>query len=355
MKSRQFITFFSFFLILFVVVAMLADKPERDSRDELPTGWSHYLIQEDIESIVSDQQYVWVGGRDGVWKLDRATGQLIGKVITKVPMHFVQSILLDNSDTLWVAHNSGLTAFKGNEARLYTGKDGLPDDRVNTVMLDNQGSLWAGTWGGAARMQGDRWVKTIHSLASPENMIRVMLQDRSGGLWLGSYVAPLGGVLHDGNGDHKMYNTANGLPHNNVTSLWEDNEGAIWAGTGLYERGGLAKFMRDQSGWKLDRVLTKADGLAGAKVRSVFQDSTGIYWIGSEYDGLALGDGTSWMVINVDDGLSHPEIKCVSEDVDGNMWLGTRHGVTRINKSAAAHLRQQFIHESTEQKGTAGS
>ena len=63
--------------------------------------------------------------------------------------------------------------------------------------------------------------------------------------------------------------------------------GAVYVATGYGDRGGLALYRNGT--WS---VLSVADGLPGANVRSVFEDSGGRLWVGSEYDGLAvLGEG----------------------------------------------------------------
>ena len=308
----------------------------------LAEGWSQILTMGDVESIVFQNNHVWVGGRDGVWQLERESGNVIRQLEPKKPFHFVRSLLVDHEGTLWIAHNSGLTSFKDNKFTSYTTQHGLPDVRVNTLMQDQEGRLWAGTWNSAAVLEGDAWNRQDIEIAKPENMINVMTQDHHGGLWLGSYVAPLGGVVHLSKGQVQTFSTENGLPHNNVTSIFEDRDGAVWVGTGLYQRGGLVKFVYHEDNWLINRVFMEKDGLAGPKVRSVFQDSHGMYWFGSEYDGLAILYKGQWETLNVTDGLTHPEVKSVAEDDRGAIWLGTRHGITRIQSQAVKKLRNRL-------------
>jgi len=81
-------------------------------------------------------------------------------------------------------------------------------------------------------------------------------------------------------------------------------------------------------------MLGKSDGLAGEKVRSLFQDRDGVYWIGSEYDGVVRWDGDSRQTLTVREGLSGNEIKDWLQDQDGSLWLATEDGVTLIRQKA---------------------
>jgi ligand-binding sensor domain-containing protein len=104
------------------------------------------------------------------------------------------------------------------------------------------------------------------------------------------------------------------------------------------DQGGAAIFESRLAGWELVAHVPAA-GLAGPKVRSVFQDSRGRVWLGSENDGVAvrLGDQTL-RVLTVDHGLSAQEILVIREGPEGDMWLGTIDGLTRIGPAALSVL-----------------
>ena len=116
-----------------------------------------------------------------------------------------------------------------------------------------------------------------------------------------------------------------------VNAILEDREGVLWFGTGFAARGGVSLY--DGAQWT---ALTREDGLAGDKVRSLFQDAAGVMWIGSEYDGIARATGQGWQVLDVKSGLSGMEIKAILQTPQGDLWLGTENGITRIT---AAVLR----------------
>jgi ligand-binding sensor domain-containing protein len=57
-------------------------------------------------------------------------------------------------------------------------------------------------------------------------------------------------------------------------------------------------------------------------------------WIGSEYDGIAVGTPGSWKILSEKDGLAGYEVKVMTQDADGTYWLGTESGLNRIRLDA---------------------
>ena len=69
----------------------------------------------------------------------------------------------------------------------------------------------------------------------------------------------------------------------------------------------------------------------GSVVRSVFQDSHGVLWIGGEGD-LLRHDGKTLTSYDVKDALGNGvTVKQVIQDKNGAIWCGTEGGITRID------------------------
>lgn|GEM_PF-451627 len=64
-------------------------------------------------------------------------------------------------------------------------------------------------------------------------------------------------------------------------------------------------------------------------VREVFQDRDGVFWFGTNGDGLARFDGESLTYISVDDGLAGIAIRGILQSPDGALWFATESGVSR--------------------------
>lgn len=304
------------------------------SETDTPEGWARLCLDDEFSAIAEQGDVIWAGGRDGVYKFDKKNVAFIGKLELVPNLTYVRGLVVDDENRLFVASQDGLVLYENGSSKFITTKDGLPDNRVNCIMKDHQGVIWVGTWGGAAAYRDGSW-ETINTGDGLYNdMVNVMLQDSSGGMWFGAYAVKDGGVSCLKDGNWYYFNLTNGLPNENVTGFYEDDDRGIWCGTGFLDRGGACRFVYKDSKPVLEHLMIKSDGLAGEKVRSIFEDSTGKVWFCSEYDGVALFKNGKSILLNVKDGLSDPEIKLGITDSEGNLWLAARKGVTYISRNA---------------------
>ena len=308
--------------------------------EELPAGWTLIRPPGEVYAMVIDGDYVWTGGHEGLFKVDRIGKTLIEQVELPREVDYVNAIYIDERDRVWIGHFNGLTIKDGNSFEHIGEGKGLPDSRVNCIYLNSDLNLMVGTWGGVAINDGDSWDVITVDNGLMVDMVNVIMEDSRGGYWFGHYLAPAGGISYLCEGNWQYFSVDNGLPHNNITSFFEDDEGYVWAGTGLFERGGLIRFAFQDGKWVIDEVFNKDDGLAGEKVRFVFQDNREVYWITSEFDGIAVfpkeslfGDGES-TILTEENGLANYEVKVVIQDRDGLIWLGTHNGLNVLDAEA---------------------
>ncbi len=66
-------------------------------------------------------------------------------------------------------------------------------------------------------------------------------------------------------------------------------------------------------------------------ITSVFQDSKGAYWFGSQKSGVARFDGQGFRVFSVEDGLAGTQVRTIQEDREGTLWFGTSNGISRYD------------------------
>jgi ligand-binding sensor domain-containing protein len=58
-------------------------------------------------------------------------------------------------------------------------------------------------------------------------------------------------------------------------------------------------------------------------VLSVFQDSNGDMWFGTDGGGVNKFDGTTWITYTEADGLFSNHIQSISQDSNGIMWFAS--------------------------------
>lgn len=293
-------------------------------------GFDVVLEEKDICAFAFDGDILYAGGADGLYAID--TNTLETEEIGDYP--YIRALLKDD-DGLFIGHDGGLTYIGNNgTSETFTKEDYLPDNRVNALLLDSLGRLWIGTWGGALLIDGDKVTLYDTRDGLLDNMVNVIYEDSRGNIWFGSYVAPRGGVSVLTDAGWQYFTVGDDLPHANITSIIGTRDGRVVVGGGLYTRGGGVKFIYSSGRWEKEITITKESGLAGEKIRSLYEDSQNLLWVGSEYDGLAVFYDGGSLIIDETCGLSCNEVKIIREDKDGDIWLGTRRGVTRIMKGA---------------------
>ena len=143
----------------------------------------------------------------------------------------------------------------------------------------------------------------------------------------------------------RTWTSAEGLPANSVTDIIQDSKGYLYFGTyeGLVRFDGLEFVTLNRS------YDPKYDFVAA---RSLFQDSLGTIWVGSNDDGL-IGIHESGTVekYTVENGLPNNSIRAICEDRDQNIWVGTASGIVYLKKSGNVNERTPIRPVGLEQYG----
>lgn len=329
-------------LAFVAVILLIMGYMGRQSPQE--TEPSKYTILDppsDVTCMVEQDDVLWVGGKEGVVKIDIET-KSVQDIQCDERMTYTRHMLIYN-ETLWIGHDRGLTWYNNSGCETLTEEDGMIDDRVNYLMEASDGALWAGTWHGAYYYQEGAWESITVDDGLMDNYVNVMIEDNYGGIWFGSNTAPEGGISIYHDGKWQYFNTENGLVHNNIVQFYEDTDGSIWASTGLLDIGAAIKFQYLDGEWKLTEILNDTHGLPKGKIRSVYRDNEGYLWVGSENNGLAIETPDGFKIITRDDGLSHDEVKVYYVDEKNNLWLGTRYGITILSENDIDEIRNEDI------------
>jgi ligand-binding sensor domain-containing protein len=302
----------------------------------LPPGWMTVIPPNDVMALVEYQGSIWSGGKDGLYQLDRSSGELLAKVeVDDGPdFRFTYALLVGKQGhDLWVGHLNGLSHFDGENWQTYTHDDGLSNEQVLSLAHNPNGELWIGTRTGLSRY--DPAGEQISPLSSeaPQTAISVLFFNPGGNLWAGNGFSKEGGLFKYDGHHWESLGIEQGLAHPMVSSILNTHDGELWFGTGLGALGGLS--IMDGQTW---RTLTEESGLAGGKVRYIFQDQAGVFWVGSEYYGIVRMAQAGWQTLTPDHGLAGWEVKAMLQDLDGNLWLGTENGLTRISHAAWQNL-----------------
>ena len=260
----------------------------------------------------------------------------------------VRSFVVDREGNLWVGMTAaGLVRLRRAPLTAYGKDEGLSDSSFNTVFQDQDGRVWLGAdslyW-----FDGHRF----HLFPGVANTVSIA-QTRDGDLWFGGY----GGLSRWRSGVLTRFHVDAPV----VSVIYQDREGALWIGGGKEDRpGGLYRFLNG----KLDRIPGITDvhhiiedrdgglwvaGIGGifhvrdgkavpfrqnqslpSHIGSIYQDSTGTFWVATYGGGLfRLRDG-QLKAITTKDGLPNNMLLRILDDGKGNLWVSSNQNILRL-------------------------
>jgi ligand-binding sensor domain-containing protein/anti-sigma regulatory factor (Ser/Thr protein kinase) len=311
----------------------------------------------DPESLSNNRIWSMYGGNDGViWfgnyagginKLDRANEKF--RIFKNEPNekntlfgNIVFSVFEDEeTGRLWVGtDDAGLNAIdiKTGVYSHYANNTagGLKSNQITVIMKDSYGTLWCATssgvysWDPDAQMflhlkteDGDYFTK------GNGNLVLSMMEDKEGNFWFGTDGA---GVYLWERKENRWsnfrsgLNEKNGLRNNVVWSLYQESSGIIWLGT----EGGLAKFSKtDRSFTCYQSDPANRTGLSNNKVFSFCEDRAGRLWIATSGGFNRLIDSSGrFERFTEADGLANNCVYSILEDRKGRLWMSTNNGIS---------------------------
>jgi len=343
---------------------------KHDSKD--PTS----LNSNSVISVYEDNSgLIWIGtAGGGVNKFDKEKRKINHYKHNpydpaSISFNDVYPIYEDNSGNIWIGTNGGGLNKLDKEKGKFNHYKHDPDDpttlsynNVFSICEDNSGVLWIGTTGGGLNklVPGDSeespptFIHYKHDPNNPkslsDNKVYSIYEDSSGDLWIGT-TRGLNKLVPNDNKEspptfiHFNNNSddPSSLSHYIVRTIYEDRSGTLWIGT---DGGGLNKLIPpvpdSSSGDNKESLPTfihyKHDpndptSLSNNTVLSIYEDKSGILWIGTWGGGLNKFDRekihfTHYRQI---DGLPNELIIGILEDDYGNLWISTNKGISKFN------------------------
>lgn len=103
-----------------------------------------------------------------------------------------------------------------------------------------------------------------------------------------------------------------------VRTVFQDSKGIIWFGT----QGGAFKLAGDSLSY-IDSIRSELGGRV--TIKDIAEDKEGIIWIGHT-DGISRIEGTVVTNYYESDGLISNDVWCIETDASGHVWIGTIAG-----------------------------
>ncbi len=239
---------------------------------------------------------------------------------------------------LWIGFSSGeVSLLKNGRITSYSLKDGLPPSTVRSLVRDRQGRIWAASVTGLSLFDGSRWMP-VGADWNFSGGATAALVDRAGTIWIGTPDR----VVFLPERAEKFQTAASGLIEfgnypRYVTSLAEASDGTVW----MSALAGPIQPVRPPS--TANRYLETQSG----SLKSFFDDQ-GSLWVATLGKGLwrvpypdrfgsrkaAESNGLT-EVYGRADGLTSDYTQSMFQDSEGDIWVGTNVGLDRFRQSAA--------------------
>jgi ligand-binding sensor domain-containing protein len=295
-------------------------------------------------------------------------------------VYFFNCISVDNSGNLLSGTDNGLLYFdikNEQKPKLICKHPELENKNIKFITKDALSSFfyWLAIPGegvyGMKKANNKYNVSTIiaKELNSTTKNIACIYSDKSSNLWISLSEEGLKKIVFTGNKDFykvQTINHNNGLHNLYIQSIFQDFEENMWFGTfggGLIqmpvERFVFLKpeldsdiksilidnysniLLGTQNGLVvydlLDNTKTKIfdskNGFVNDKVNALFQDKSGVIWIGTEQNGLFTLNSESWKFENYSkkNKLSSLSVNCISQNKSLQIVIGTKEGVYFVN------------------------
>ncbi|HEU5051780.1 MAG TPA: two-component regulator propeller domain-containing protein [Hanamia sp.] len=281
-----------------------------------------------------------------------------------VPWQLISGMSQGPDGFLWISNYTGVYKYDGQQFTHYLhdpkNSNSLADNRTECILAAKDGTTWIGTYvTGLDHLDPATGIFTHfrhlpHVSASLSNdTVTALMQDKQGTLWVGTY----GGIdrfnAQNGTFTHFVHvaNDSTSLSNNLVRVIYQDHEGVIWVGTGspfgenaAGGAAGLNRFDSKTGTFKSYKHDPKnPNSIADNRVRAIFEDSKGNFWVGTAGDGLQTLDRTTGVFTHYYYDPAHPErlsrpplektlpyvddnITFITEDNAGRIWIGTMEG-----------------------------
>ncbi|MBM3241032.1 hypothetical protein FJZ31_32515 [Candidatus Poribacteria bacterium] len=332
-------------------------------------AWTYFtkmdtLIGREVKTLAVDERYVWCGADKGLSRYDKWYGTWenfsrkrssgmdsfnFGSPEEKEGLvdNNVSAIAVDDQ-YVWIGTRNGANRYDKIADRWdkYTPENGLPHPDVTSVAIAGS-NVWMGTNSGIGKYprtadDPNAWISytsgtDIQAMAVSKEFAQTLISDEvwcmsatKDAVWVGTR---RGVSRYDTSKDlWKTFTEEDGLASNEVSSIAIDGD-KVWFGGDK----GVTLYSEATHDWI---HFTTEDGLPSNRITCIAVPSSGgvgvggeDVWFGTFDAGVARYSKTNktWKTLAKEDGLTHNGILSIAVDGD-NVWIGTQRGLSRYNK-----------------------
>ena len=259
----------------------------------------------------------------------------------------ITSVCKTSNDDFWIGTFRGLNHLDPVSKKFTTympnpndlRQDYQNDNHIFNILEDQNQNIWVGTAEGLRRF--DRHVEQFfHYSITGKKDIEAIYEDSKGQIWVSAIRAGL--FRYDSTIDDLVPVGHNTEMPESFTAISEGENNSLWLGSyeGLYHlnltNNRIKKYQRD---------LNDVKSLSGDAVMSMYKDSRGNLWIGTQI-GLSLlhnSDPVTFEHFLEKDGLAGSIVLKIFEDAQGTLWLDTDKGISAFDQDTKTFRNFYFL------------
>lgn len=245
-----------------------------------------------IRGIYANNDFIFVGGYNGLDKINRKTGEISTIDETIVP-YVIKPDLINPDKYLWIGTESKENPlFKYDIKRNKLINQKLECGYVFSMLIDTGNIIWIGSVNQLIKYN-TKSNKTLKYTYKSESI--------------------------------------NSIQNGSIKALIKDKAGFLWLGS---DKSGMSKFdPKTEKFYKYQANLKQTNGLNNDQVISLFCDEDNRIWAGTYNGGINILDSErkSFTFINTSFGLSNDVIYSIIPDCQKNIWVSTNKGISKIN------------------------
>ena len=259
---------------------------------------------------------IWFSTPRGVVQYD-FTDFSVFKTQQGLLSNLVNDIEQAHNGNIWFATNKGISIFDGSSFNSITKQNGLSDNSISNLHIDSYGDIWIGTkFGGINKFSGYSISRLTTKEGLNSNKIFALSTDVNSTL----YIASLNGIeklTYNKNNKFKIEKIEgiDKLKSKTIKYILVDSENKKWIGTNK------GVFLKSEN--KFEYI----DKIDSVNVSIIYEDKDKNIYIGTNNNLLKVNYTIDDLIIteyNENSNLPQDEISSIYQDLSGIIWVGYR-------------------------------
>ena len=269
--------------------------------------------------------YINIGTYEGLVKFDGVEFHTLNRINDKdYGFASARTIIQDKAGNTWIGSNDeGVHRVSETDCQSYTMENGLPNNSVRALCEDTHGNIWIGTAAGVVYITPDgKLINPQFGAGTTANGVIAsnLFCDKAGKVWLTT--SNENGLFRCEDGVFKPLDCFEKFSTYFATAIFQDHTGIFWIGLGDH---GIATMLSDQV-----TLLKTGTLLDDTPASTILEDSHGVLWFGTEH-GLVVYANGKFEEYKGAQELAGSNINRIIQDREDNIWFATdRNGIGKM-------------------------